>query len=228
MIGKLLEILEKANLILQPEDEGLGPEDVADALWLALRMDEPRREASRSATPTPPPIDRVHTNDAPPDHEEARRVPTEVPTQTVSTGGSGPSGDLLPRTAGTDCGEPASEMRGVPFRTPSATSLPGSLRIGRAFRPLMRRVPSRTRTVLDAVATAEQIAEHRLVTQRFQSLQRGMAWSPILRPKRSRWFEIALVADASRSMVLWHRTICELFQLLERHGAFRDAAPGAW
>ncbi|QYN41104.1 serine protease (plasmid) [Pseudonocardia sp. DSM 110487] len=44
---------------------------------------------------------------------------------------------------------------------------------------------------------------------------------PVLRPARERWFEVAIVADASPTMSVWRDTVAALADLLERHGAFR-------
>jgi hypothetical protein len=98
---------------------------------------------------------------------------------------------------------------GLPFQTPAATALPGTLALGQALRPLMRRVPSATALVLDEEGTVQRAAEERI-------------WMPVLRPARTRWLDLALVIDQSPSMAVWARTVEELRGLLERHGAFRD------
>lgn len=106
-------------------------------------------------------------------------------------------------------GVPTKGGRQVPFRSPTASALPHTLQLGRALRPLRRRVDSPHRLVLDEEASVERIARTGL-------------WTPVLRSPRSRWLEVALVVDASRSMSLWRRTILELCAFLRHHGAFRD------
>ena len=96
----------------------------------------------------------------------------------------------------------------LPFRSPSAPALPGTLGLERALRPLMRKVPSRTETRLNEEATAERSAEERLLL-------------PILEPVAECWLEAAILVDESRSMGIWRQTIGELREILERHGAFR-------
>jgi hypothetical protein len=98
---------------------------------------------------------------------------------------------------------------GLTFRRPAASALPGGLALGRALRPLMRRVPSHTRFVLDEEATTQRMADER-------------QWRPVLRPALSRWLEVALVIDEWPSKVIWRQTIAELQRLLERQGAFRN------
>ncbi|NJP06778.1 MAG: SUMF1/EgtB/PvdO family nonheme iron enzyme [Chloroflexaceae bacterium] len=51
-------------------------------------------------------------------------------------------------------------------------------------------------------------------------------WHIQLQPAPERWFDLELVLDASPSMVLWQQSIAELYQLLNRHGAFRHVR--AW
>jgi len=62
---------------------------------------------------------------------------------------------------------------------------------------------------LDVTATVEQIAN-------------GGPSTPILRPARERWLDIALVIDDSASMRVWRETVREFGALLARHGSFRD------
>ena len=98
---------------------------------------------------------------------------------------------------------------GLPIKVPAAQALRNKLAIARALRPLKRRVPSKSEFVLDETATAERIAEEKLLL-------------PVMRHAPERWLELALVIDEGASMMLWKQTIKEFKQLLERHGAFRD------
>jgi hypothetical protein len=97
----------------------------------------------------------------------------------------------------------------VPVRSPGAAALPGTLAMARALRPLRRRMPSRTATILDEEETVRQAAD-------------GDLWIPASRPALDRWLELALVIDESASMVIWRQTTAELRDLMERMGAFRD------
>ena len=62
------------------------------------------------------------------------------------------------------------EHSGLSFATPGGTALPGKLALGRALRPLMRRVPSYDRFELDEEATVQRIADED-------------NWLPVLRPR---------------------------------------------
>ena len=100
---------------------------------------------------------------------------------------------------------------GAGTTVPAGIFLPQSVALRRAFLPLRRTVPSRIETEIDEVRTADTIAEA------------GVAiWSPVLRPARERWLDIALIADGSASMIVWQSWITSITQLLERAGVFRN------
>jgi hypothetical protein len=98
---------------------------------------------------------------------------------------------------------------GLSIKVPAAQALRNQLAIARSLKPLKRRVPSKSEFILDETATAERIAEEKLLL-------------PVMRPAPERWLELALVIDEGASMMLWKQTIKEFKQLLEKHGAFRD------
>ena len=199
MISRLLDALNKV---------GLNPngEEIADILWLALQMriSEPDR-VHQDQVNQPDSQDAFSSDNlgsdseiVPPGPQFPKRTPAPVKKTT-------PSAPLYTNNIGTSSGEQGS----LTFKTPSAPSLQEPLQLGKALRPLMRRVQSRTETVLDEVATAERIAEEKILV-------------PVLKPALERWFDLALIADESPSMGIWRRTVVELQRLLERHGAFRN------
>ncbi|MFM6610038.1 MAG: SAV_2336 N-terminal domain-related protein, partial [Dolichospermum sp.] len=98
---------------------------------------------------------------------------------------------------------------GVPFKSPAVAALPNALEIGRSLRPLMRKVPSRIKFVLDEENTAQQIAENDV-------------WIPVLKPARERWLDLVIVVEENHATVVWEETINEFRKLMERHGAFRN------
>ncbi|NEQ87777.1 MAG: hypothetical protein F6K26_49700 [Moorea sp. SIO2I5] len=100
-------------------------------------------------------------------------------------------------------------MKKLLFKVPAAVALRNSLALGRALRPLMRKVPSATETILDEEATVYQIAESNI-------------WLPVLKPASERWLELALVVEKTSSTAVWKQTIIELQHLVKHHGAFRD------
>ncbi|SRR5260221_130241 len=175
-------------------------EDIADAIWLA----------SHIGTSETSDMVQSEDDDASPEERtpwasrDATRSSSQPDTRrsgsTKTSGETDSHAHLLAAQIGQD------RPGGLPFRTPAASALPGSLSIGRSLRPFMRRVPSRTKFTLDEQSTAQRIAEERL-------------WIPVLNPALTHWFEVALIIDASASMIIWRQTIAELQLLLERQGA---------
>ena len=199
MISRLLDALNKIGL--NPDGE-----EIADILWLALQMRISEPDRVHQDQVNQPDSQEASSSDnlgsdseiVPPQPQPQKRTPAPVKKTT-------PSAPLYTNNIGTSSGEQGS----LTFKTPSAPSLQQPLQLGKALRPLMRRVQSRTETVLDEVATAERIAEEKILV-------------PVLKPAPERWLDLALIADESPSMGIWRRTVFELQRLLERHGAFRN------
>ena len=99
------------------------------------------------------------------------------------------------------------------LRIPDAPSIREPLTLAQVLKPLMLRVESGKRTVLDETATVERTAAEGICT-------------PILKHEAEPWLDVALVVDESKSMLIWRHTIWELKRLLEHYGVFRDV--GAW
>ncbi|EKU96832.1 hypothetical protein Lepto7375DRAFT_0747 [Leptolyngbya sp. PCC 7375] len=191
MIEQLIERLQQAGL-------DLTYEEIADALWLAERIDD--------------------VGTIPPTKSELEKQ-TNVQVQ---FGDSETASDLsiedtsLPLFAADSLQQSeeieseTSDPSGLPFQAPAATALPNAIDLSRALRPLMRKVPSQTRYELDEEATVEQIAAQRLRV-------------PIVRPELERWLDVELVVEESLMSFVWRKTI-EEFQkkVLERLGAFRN------
>jgi len=206
---------------LRAKDIEPTPEELADALWFAIQIkpfvapvnvdDDIRLPLSRPEKPLPSRPDTAQQTPqpsiAPPKPITSEKPTPEKPAISASetqpkTSESYP---LYPRTAR----QMGFQKRGSrPFRTPSATMLPGVLSLEKALRPFMRQMPSRTHYRLDEAATVQRIAEQAI-------------WLPVLQGAPERWFEVALIIDHSASMVIWQPTIAEWRSLLERHGAFR-------
>lgn len=79
----------------------------------------------------------------------------------------------------------------------------------RALRPFKRTVPSPVEEELDEEATAYRAAQTSF-------------WLPKCVPVQERWMDVVVVADHSRSMIAWRRTVTWLLTVLERTGAFRN------
>ncbi len=182
--------------------------ELADVLWLALRMGE--LEAVRT---TQEPADGKKAPSTTPIDQPVGPTPSLQLETGITTGAPVEEQRVPIYVEPSPPATPATEERpGVgarPFRAPAVPALPDSLALSRALRPLMRKVPSRSRRILDETATAERYADWRL-------------WLPVFKGQPERWLELALVIDASPSLSLWRPTLTELYRLLARHGAFRD------
>ncbi|MFF5981562.1 SAV_2336 N-terminal domain-related protein [Streptomyces olindensis] len=201
MFQELREVLRAAEVPMEGED-------LLDVLWLAARMPSGaaaplagalRGSAVQAPDDGPPPLglrtgqDRSAAGDAVPGGgNPADAEPRQEPARHVGVI-SGPTGSA-----------PADALW-----TPGAKALGSALSLGRALRPLKRRVPSRLRTEFDEGATAALQADTRTPQM-------------VLRPQPERWLRLALVIDGGMSMLLWERQCAELKAIFERSGAFRQ------
>ncbi len=183
---------------------GLEPDgdDLADILWLADQI-TPRRIPAALAQPevgAPAGLRQPAPETQPPTDPSPAPAAPARPT--------GPA--AAPAAAGLYIApERAAGGEGLVYRARGAAALPGKLAIGRALRPLLRRVPSANHFVLDVEATVERIAD-------------TGQWLPVMRPDRTRWLELDVIVDEWPSMALWRGLIRELLALLENLGAFRS------
>ncbi len=199
MISQWLTALQQAGLLLSDPQQGgvseaqslLHDEDLADALWLAAHMGV---EALPPAGPEAAAADSPSVTTLAGDSRE-------LPAPAVAV--------YLPNPAERADPNPADAYpdQGLPLQVQAAPALPNPRQIERSFRPLRRRVASRTQTVLDELATVDRIAEHDL-------------WVPVLKAAPERWFDLELVIEASPFSFIWASTLTEFRQLLERQGAF--------
>jgi formylglycine-generating enzyme required for sulfatase activity len=173
-------------------------ENIADLLWLSRYMEVTEQSAPLASEPE---TSRIRTEildggDLPPSSPPARDLSLSVP------GGS--RTQLQPS-------QPQPSASGMPFQTPTAPALRKTLSLGRSLRPLMRKVDSYTRTVLNEEATAEQTAERKFCIT-------------VVKPEQERWLEVALVIEHTASSFIWQETIQEFKRLLEHQGAFRSVS----
>jgi|GEM_PF-1940628 len=197
MIEKLIHTLNNIGLTITAEE-------IADILWLASNLDEPEL-SEKPETRTSQ--DQTDSHADIPKADVRKSGVQDKPVKSLPEKESAKTGVYPPEPEDKKISD--SGIGGLPFRSPAASALPGQLAIERALRPLMRKVPSRNRFVLDEEATVRQIAE-------------SDNWLPVMRPEPSRWLDVILLADESPSMVIWQQTISELKFLLERQGAFRN------
>lgn len=185
MIERMVEALRRAGCTTDPVE-------VAEMLWLAqhARSSAPDTAGNASTMPfreSPPPPFRPAPG--------GMTTPAERAAGMYPDTGSPGTGDAL-----------ADAVRGGGPRVPA---LRETLPLGRALRPLRRRVPSRRMFVLDERATADQIADTGL-------------WLPAMRPVMERRYRATVLVDSSASMLVWRPTINAFLTLLAQVGAFQS------
>ena len=170
-------------------------ENVADLLWLVSYIDPPASsdDSTDDAGRRTPDSVRIEI-----DESDPAPLPEISPTLPLS----------MPQPSRTEEEADSKPRRGIPFQTPTAPALRNRLEIGRSLRPLMRKVDSYTKQVLDEDATAELTAQQQFCI-------------PVMCPEQERWLELALVIEDSASSFLWRDVIQDFRQVLERQGAFR-------
>ncbi|MEC4815120.1 MAG: formylglycine-generating enzyme family protein [Scytonema sp. PMC 1069.18] len=190
------------STMLKQVQLSLDGEEMVELLWLALqmggveeaptqlRLDDENQSAIAQTL--------VHEFDA------SQATPPPVVTDSLPT--SVPA--YLPKPS-PEQAQKKTASQGMPFKAPAAPGLRNSLALARALRPLMRKVPSQTKTILDEEETVTQIAEQGV-------------WTPVLKPAPERWLDVVFVIEESRSISIWQEIITEFQKLTELQGAFRS------
>ena len=189
-IKRLIDRLARTGIL---EGLELSDENIADSIWLALQMGTVK-------TPQKPKPKRKDKPEQLPiifEESDFEPVTEREPQVSVVTE---ESIDQTPEKP---------PVKGVPFQTPAAPALQNVLELGRALRPLMRKVPSLSRKVLDEEETVNVIAERDI-------------WLPVTKPEPERWLDLELVVEESSSAFIWRETVNEMQEVLETQGAFRN------
>lgn len=179
---------------------------LADVVWLALQL--AARGAAEGETPAAA-IAReaadglAHAPPAPAGQDDRQGPP---PGGSAGRDAGDQSVPLYAAHLGHGAGTVAASFVSVP----AGEALPQRLALERALRPFKRRLPSRQQRELDPVATAEASADWDAIT-------------PVYRATPERWFDVAILAEATDAMQAWDTTLVELRRTLARHGAFRGA-----
>ena len=201
MIDDVLKVLGDENQL------DLTVTEIFDILWLAQQkwrspsgaLSQIVSDGEREDEDNPDPnIDRVGNN-------------APMGSLDVSSGSSPlpPAGLQFRQSSPTELENADIEGEGTPIAIPDAPALRHKLDLLRALKPLLRKVPSLERTRLNERATAQWIAETDV-------------WIPILEAELEPWLDLALVVDATPSMLVWQQTVRELQRLLRQAGMFRD------
>jgi hypothetical protein len=195
----------------------MSAEEIADAIWLANQIKLPLAITSVDEVNQANQISQTEISKLPQRESDQNLDASDYSTventqETTAKAYTRNAVDSIsksnsPEKSTSEKSKPASP--GVPFKSPAVAALPNALEIGRSLRPLMRKVPSRIKFVLDEENTAQQIAENDV-------------WIPVLKPARERWLDLVIVVEENRATVVWEETINEFRKLMERHGAFRN------
>ena len=193
-IGSLAQTLGDAKL-------SFDAIDLADMLWLAQFI-EPVESALETDKPDP------SAGQSGPSQIDDTETPSESTNESVTIYANDAASSGSTQDQQQSSSDASSPQKGTPFAVPAAPALRTRLDLARSLRPLMRKVPSRNRFVLDEDETVTQIAETEV-------------WMPVVKPVRERWLELDLVVEASKTTVIWERVIAELNHLVTYQGAFR-------
>ncbi|NJM70428.1 MAG: SUMF1/EgtB/PvdO family nonheme iron enzyme [Scytonema sp. RU_4_4] len=181
------------------KDLGLTGEEIADILWLTLQRQENGERKTHVTSKESQPSTTSKPSNPTPANNNISSEPPQTPTSTAA---------IYPQTS-SDKSQTSSHNKALPLRVPDAPSLREPLALAQALKPLMRRVDSGRKTVLDETSTVERIAAEGICI-------------PLLKSEPEPWLDVALVVDESKSMLIWRHTIWELKRLLEHYGVFRD------
>jgi formylglycine-generating enzyme required for sulfatase activity len=199
-IATLSQILSYANL-------DLSPIELAEILWLAVQRGEvvteetPKKQSKKIEFPSIDPATPIEPS------TNIQSAPPEMPLQPQPEVNVDIVAEPPPSPPEAEISEPVPTP--LPVKIPEAVALRNRREIAKVLRPLMRKVPSRTRQAIDEEATAIRIAVDKI-------------WSPVVQPEPERWLELAIVIEVTNIFEVWKDSIAEFQHLMERHGAFRD------
>ena len=202
-------MIERAIAILQDVGYDLTARELADILWLAVKMKPLSAQSPHQITE---PLTQLPTPKPDPSNKPVDTSKPEVPKPRDTSGSSDkePTAPVVLPPPPSEPKPPSTDnTEAIPIKIPAAAALRNSLALGRALRPLMRKVPSLTEKILDEEATVQRFAEDEI----------GI---PILKSTPERWLELALVVEETSITEIWEQTIREFQQLLKYQGAFRD------
>ncbi|CCK25249.1 hypothetical protein BN159_0870 [Streptomyces davaonensis JCM 4913] len=195
-------MIEDLFRALNESGDKAGPEELADILWLAARIGASGGPDVQDLLP-----------DAEDEHPDAPPLP-EPPATGPGGSAPGPTEEFYNAADVTDTPGPSRD--GIDLvRVRRAASLRDPLALMRALRPLGRSTGRRETDCRDIdLDLDEELTVRRTVEQRLPV--------PVLRPRRGRWLDLALVVDAHHSMLLWHDLVAELRRVFVQTGIFRD------
>ncbi|MEA5574933.1 formylglycine-generating enzyme family protein [Anabaena sp. UHCC 0451] len=201
-IKNLITRLDKLKL---PDDLALDDEDIADMIWLALKMGDVEQQTSNNTEGSIEfrPIERL------PDDNNINEIDDSKPEVFNAYVNDKKPENTEQITEPVKKSETTPQTSGFPFPVAAAPAIDNSLEIARSLRPLKRKVAAKNRFILDEEATVNRIIERNI-------------WTPVTKPAPERWLYLELVVEDSKSSFIWQGLIDELEQILEKQGAFRN------
>ncbi|MFF4348084.1 SAV_2336 N-terminal domain-related protein [Streptomyces sp. NPDC001530] len=203
--------LAEALRVLGACGQDLDADQVLDVLWLARRLPAtdaaPLNRGLRAAQEPPPRPAAPEPDEQPPPQSAPEPDDPDLPDLTAPSLYASARQTPAPEVRLRGPEREREPRRALPVRVPEGKALSDELELGRALRPLRRRLASRHRLEIDEERTATELAETRLP-------------DVVQRPVQERWLNLVLLVDDGLSMLLWHRLGAELRTLLERLGAF--------
>lgn len=185
-------MIEELSEALGGAGADVGPEELADIIWLAGRIDAADEWEQTTATDDP-----GRTPSAPSDTAGEDSDAEEISEH-------GLYNDHTTAGTGDDQGD-----AGVSVLIRRAPALDDSLGIMRALRPLGKQAKATSDGELDEEATVLASVERRMLV-------------PVMRPSRGRWLDLIIVVDTHPTMVFWHDVVTELSRAVTQAGLFRD------
>ena len=205
MVEQLIQMLHRTELGL---DEPLSAIEIADIIWLATHLRSKQRPTqtievnSNKESIFGSEEQEQNQPQFNPNKNNTEQEPT-TSEPVVETKDEEVSVISESNSAATSSGST------IPISVPAATAIPHRRAISRALRPLNRKVPSRTKKVLDRDQTITQSAEEEFCI-------------PVLKPALQRWLDVVLIVETSPAYGIWQKTIKEFKNLLLLQGIFRD------
>lgn len=198
-------MIERAIAILQEAGFKFTATELADIFWLAVHIDSSQQQSHQQPAKSATALHQPKPDSSNKPVSTSNSQATELP----ATSNNEPSSSVVLPPSPVQKPSPAENSEAIPIKIPAAKALRNSLALGRALRPLMRKVPSSTEKILDEEATVQRFAEDQI----------GI---PVLKSTPERWLELALVVEETSITEIWEQTIKEFQLLLKHHGAFRD------
>ena len=196
--NKLIAILAKKF--------GLTGKEIADIFWLTLKRQEDSNSNVNIQKNNDTRFQEVEEESNPSQSQQDSNSKQNISTSSQSSlvsSKSTPKADIIPEKS-------TSSGKNLPLRVADAPSIRESLELMRSLKSFQTlRIDSGKGLILDDTKSAERTA-----AEGFLAL--------VLKPELEALFELALVVDESKSMLIWRHTINELKTLLQGSGFFRD------